>query len=129
MSVYLMAAPVKLSFGAKVALPKKQTAKVVKPANAFSAIADEEDDDKASSSDKKPSTSQRPQAPFAQNAVTSRSQKLKQAEAQALDASVYEYDEVYDNMKEGERKALEARKQEDAGRKASYLRSWIERES
>jgi hypothetical protein len=110
---FLMVAPLKLSLGGKAALPKPSS-KPAQPANAFAALGDDED--------KVPSTSKRPPAPFAQNAaVLSRAQKLKLAEAQTLDASVYEYDEVYDSMKEGERKALEARQEQDAERKVRSL--------
>lgn len=56
-------------------------------------------------------------------ASLSRQQKLKQAADLALDSSVYEYDEVYDNMKEGGRLA-EVEKKKDAGeRKVSKLTS------
>lgn len=53
-------------------------------------------------------------------ATLSRQQKAKQAEDLALDSSVYEYDEVYDNMKEGGRLALLEKKKDAGERKVGH---------
>lgn len=54
-------------------------------------------------------------------ATLSRAQKAKQAEELLLDQTVYEYDEVYDNMKEGSRAAQQASKKDAGDRKVSCI--------
>ena len=62
-----------------------------------------------------PSAGARPGAPVAPrtNAPLSRNERLKLQEAEALNANVFEYDNVYDAMKSGER-VLEAKRKEEA---------------
>lgn len=50
----------------------------------------------------------------------SRQQKLKQEEAARVDATVFEYDEVYDDMKQAERQSKMAKDQSGAQRKVSH---------
>ena len=84
--------------------------KAVKP-SAFAAGSDEEDNNLpiASGSKAKPAVQV--------NAPLSRAEKQRVKEAEALDATVYEYDEVYDNMKAGERQVELDRKKESQERK------------
>jgi len=64
------------------------------------------------------STSKLSKKPAVQvNAPLSRAEKQRVKEAEQLDATVYEYDEVYDNMKAGERQVEEDRKKEAQERK------------
>jgi Coiled-coil domain-containing protein 55 (DUF2040) len=105
-TIGFMVTTLKVSLGGKAALPKPGSQKA-RPANALAALGDDED--------KTPSTSKGPPMPL--NSTLSRSQKLQLSKAQAFDASVYEYDEVYDSMKQGQKKALEARQLQDAERK------------
>ena len=100
-----MSAPI--SFGLKKAnFPKKPS--TVPKKSAFSMA----DDDDAPV----PSTSTLPSGsrPKVSTATLSRAQKAKQAVEIELDSTVYEYDEVWDNMKEGGRLA-ELEKNKDAG--------------
>lgn len=84
-----------------------------KPALSLGDDDDEEDKDTfAVPSSSKASKAKAAAAPLPVNLPISRLAKRKQEEAQKVDASVYEYDEVYDKMKEGARLASEKRKQE-----------------
>ncbi|KAK4702960.1 coiled-coil domain-containing protein 55, partial [Phenoliferia sp. Uapishka_3] len=119
--------PPKLSFGFKSATVKpgfkpKSKPSLSKPP-AFSLGGD--DDDDAPAAIPTPSTSSLPR-PKVSTATLSKAQKAKQASELALDSSVYEYDEVYDNMKAGSRQA-ELDKKKDAGeRKPKYIARLIE---
>lgn len=53
----------------------------------------------------------------------SRQQRLKQQQAKELDATVFEYDEVYDDMKDAERKTKAAKDALGQERKVSSARS------
>lgn len=102
----------KLSFGLnKAALPRHAVAAKAKgKARAFDAGDDSDDDDRLVAP---------PTAKGVSNAKLTKAQKLKQQQELELDQSAYEYDEVYDAMKQGEKLALEQVKQESSDRKAS----------
>lgn len=51
----------------------------------------------------------------------SRAQRDRIAQAQQVDSSVYEYDEVFDAMKAGQRKAEAARQEDAKARKPRYI--------
>lgn len=116
-----MTDPPKLSFGG-LKMSLKPAKKAVRT-SAFSLEADEEPT---------PSTSNLGQNNAGKSggsagkglstASLSRAQKAKQKADLELDSSVYEYDEVYDNMKEGGRLALLEKKKDAGERKVSHLR-------
>jgi coiled-coil domain-containing protein 55 len=60
------------------------------------------------------------------NTAISRSEKRLQSEALALDATAFQYDEVYDKLKAAERKVEDAKKQETTERKSKYMESFLE---
>ncbi|EGG06066.1 uncharacterized protein MELLADRAFT_72009 [Melampsora larici-populina 98AG31] len=60
------------------------------------------------------------------NSKLSRQQKLKQDEAAKLDATVFEYDEVYDDMKSAEKQSKLAKEQSGVQRKPQYISGLIE---
>lgn len=95
----------KLSFGLKLN-PTKRPAVKPKP----SAFGQDDDDEAPPPA---ASTSFLAPKPKISTATLSRTQKAKQAADIALDSSVYEYDEVYDNMKQGAR-LIELDKKKDA---------------
>ncbi|ORY60411.1 coiled-coil domain-containing protein 55-domain containing protein [Leucosporidium creatinivorum] len=115
--------PVKLSFGIK----KTGLAKPAAKKGTASVFAGADDDDEpAPSTSKLASTSSKSSQPRVSTATLSKAQKAKQAEELLLDSTVYEYDEVYDNMKEGSRQA-ELEKKKDAGdRKPKYISRLME---
>jgi coiled-coil domain-containing protein 55 len=113
--------PVKLSFGGL----KKPITKLVgtqkKPFNTKLSFEDDDDEPIASTSKLPATTTTTTTTTAASNSrikistsTLSRAQKAKQAADIELDSTIYEYDEVYDNMKEGSRLA-EVEKKKDAG--------------
>lgn len=97
--------PVKLSFGIK----KTGLAKPAAKKGTASVFAGADEDDEPA-----PSTSKlAQQQPRVSTASLSKAQKAKQAE-ELLDSTVYEYDEIFDRIKEGSRQA-ELEKKKDAG--------------
>lgn len=107
--------PIKFGGLKKTTLPAKAAPKKPGTKSVFGAGADEDDDEAAAplpphllgnKSKSKVST-----------ATLSKAQKAKQAAELELDQSVYEYDEVYDNMKEGSRLAALEKKKESGERK------------
>ncbi|KAI5474546.1 coiled-coil domain-containing protein 55 [Pseudohyphozyma bogoriensis] len=117
--------PPKLSFGGiktsfkSSALPKKALPK-------RSAFGGDDDDDEPSAPHPSTSTANAMNKTKTSTATLSKAQKAKQAEELALDSSVYEYDEVFDRMKEATRKADEAKKQDAGDRKPKYISRLIE---
>lgn len=116
-----MSAPIKLSFGLKKPLPNLASAQSNSKPKPLSLGGDDDDD-----SAPVPSTSTLPTAGRTKisTATLSRAQKLKQTQELELDSSVYAYDEVYDNMKEGSRLA-ELEKKKDAGERKVRLESFV----
>lgn len=110
----------RLLAAAKTKLPVK-----AKP-SAATLFADEDDD----SAPQTPSTllagpfKPRPQ-PRAAASSMSRAEKRAQAEALRVDATVFDYDGVYDGMKAAERQVEQAKKLEDAERKPKYIENFL----
>src|ERR1700722_3928745 len=112
----------KLSFSlaASKTKPVGETPSLKRPAG-FSLTEDEGFTDAAftSSADRKASSSKNL---LAQNVKPSKA-RLKQMEAEKkVDATVYEYDEVWDKMQETKLKQKEAKEAESKERKASHIR-------
>jgi coiled-coil domain-containing protein 55 len=103
----------KLSISAK-GLNSKPTSLAKQPASKskpslFSRQAEDDDNEPSASTSKKPGN--RP--PTTLNTV-SRLQKQKQKEAEEIDATVFQYDEVYDNMKEAQKNVKKEKEREKA---------------
>lgn len=107
----------KLSFGG-MKMSLKPAKKAVRT-SAFSLEADEEPT--PSTSNLGPNSSGKSGGKGLSTATLSRAQKAKQVADLELDSSVYEYDEVYDNMKEGGRLALLEKKKDAGERKVRDL--------
>lgn len=109
--------PVKLSFGGLKKPITKLVGTLKKPFNTKLSFEDDDDEPVASTS-KLPTTTTATAASNSRIKIStstlSRAQKAKQAADIELDSTIYEYDEVYDNMKEGSRLA-EVEKKKDAG--------------
>ena len=102
----------KLSFGLnKAALPRQAIPPKKGKAKAFQSFGSDDEEEAPT-----------PPPPTAKGVSTSRlskQQRLKQEQELELDKSAYEYDEVYDAMKQGEKLALESIKKESTDRKVS----------
>ncbi len=59
-------------------------------------------------------------------APPTRAERKKQEEAEALDASVFDYDGVYDTIKEAERQVKQSKVAEDASKKPKYVEGILE---
>ncbi|KAL4401125.1 alternative mRNA splicing regulator [Malassezia pachydermatis] len=59
-------------------------------------------------------------------APVSKAVRRQQAEAEAIDASTFDYDGVYDKMKQVERDMRQAKKEEDKSRKPKYMQNFME---
>lgn len=114
--------PAKLSFGFKAAAVKPGFKPKPKPSLSKPSAFSQADEDEPLPT---PSTSSLPR-PKVSTATLSKAQKTKQAAELLQDQSVYEYDEVYDNMKAGGRAAELARKQDAGERKPKYIARLIE---
>jgi hypothetical protein len=107
----------KLSFGLNKAALPRQAAKTSnskgkgKP-SAFGGFNSDDDDEDAA-------LRPPPVAKGVSTSKLSKAQKLKQEEELQLDKSAYEYDEVYDQMKLGEKLAAESIKKESTDRAVS----------
>lgn len=110
-----MSGPPKLSFGLNKAQLPRQPPK--KPAAAKPIFGGADDDDDAPAPPPGTDTTKSKQRPGVSTASLTKAQKKKQQEEVELDPSVFEYDEVYDNMKAAERIAKEERKKESSDRK------------
>ncbi|GAA6003041.1 hypothetical protein JCM10207_001959 [Rhodosporidiobolus poonsookiae] len=112
----------KLSFGLnKAALPRQPPNKGTKP-NALFGGADDDDD----ASPAPPNSAFAKNRPAVSTATLTKAQKAKQKQELELDSSVYEYDEVWDNMKAAEKMAVEERKKESSDRKPKYINRLME---
>ncbi|BGP48930.1 hypothetical protein JCM10450v2_004809 [Rhodotorula kratochvilovae] len=119
-----MSGPPKLSFGLNKAALPRQAPKKPPGAAARPVFGGDDDDDAPAPAPL--DTSRSKNRPAVSTATLSKAQKAKQQAELALDSSVYEYDEVYDNMKEAEKQASSARKQESADRKPKYVSKLME---
>ncbi|CEQ41389.1 SPOSA6832_03080 [Sporobolomyces salmonicolor] len=120
-----MSGPPKLSFGLnKAALPRPAPKKAsAQPKKSVFGGEDDDDDSPALS----PSTSALLDSrPKVSTATLTKAQKAKQQAELELDSTVYEYDEVYDNMKAGEMAAVAERKKESGDRKPKYISRLME---
>lgn len=107
-------APVKLSFGfgaKKPSLGAKPSTSALPKKKPIFAIDDDEPSPAPLASTSIGSK------PRISTATLSKAQKAKQSKELELDSSVYEYDEVFDRMKEGSRVAELAKKQDAGERK------------
>ncbi|GAA5881153.1 hypothetical protein JCM8547_005262 [Rhodosporidiobolus lusitaniae] len=109
----------KLSFGLnKAALPrvapKKQQA---------TSLFGQQDDDDAPAPPHQQLGGNRPRV---STATLTKAQKAKQKAEVELDSTLFEYDEVYDNMKAAEKQATEERKAESSDRKPKYINRLME---
>ncbi|KAL8292440.1 hypothetical protein RQP46_001052 [Phenoliferia psychrophenolica] len=116
--------PAKLSFGFKAATIKPGFKPKPKPAAPKASLFSQPDDDDPAPAPV-PSTSSLPR-PKVSTATLSKAQKAKQAADLALDSSIYEYDEVFDKMKTGEREAELAKKKDAGDRKPRYIERLME---
>ncbi|KPV77658.1 uncharacterized protein RHOBADRAFT_33822 [Rhodotorula graminis WP1] len=120
-----MSGPPKLSFGLnKNALPRQAPKKPPPPSRARPVFGGDDDDDAPPPAPL--DTSRAKNRPAVSTATLSRQQKAKQQAELALDSSVFEYDEVYDNMKAAEKSAQALRKDEGADRKPKYVSKLME---
>ncbi|KAI0321895.1 coiled-coil domain-containing protein 55-domain containing protein [Amylostereum chailletii] len=112
----------KLSFSFKAKTketPVGASPSLKRPA-AFASLDDESTEDAAASltNDAKAAPNSRL---IAQNAGTSRTQLKRMAAEQAVDETVYQYDEVWDNMQEAKLKAKAVKEHETKERKPKYI--------
>ncbi|GAA6043601.1 hypothetical protein JCM8097_008281 [Rhodosporidiobolus ruineniae] len=117
-----MSNPPKLSFGLNKAALPRQPAK--KPAG--KALFGAQDDDDEPSSSGPPTSHLAASRPRVSTASLTKAQKAKQKQELELDSSVFEYDEVYDNMKAAEKAATDKRKDESSDRKPKYINRLLE---
>ncbi|SOV03548.1 uncharacterized protein UDID_04302 [Ustilago sp. UG-2017a] len=126
------AGPSKLSFGlkpAKVALSGAAKPNIAPSALAFDDASDEDEDDGsagltlASESRRK---AKEKRTNFHGVAPPTRTEKKKQQEAEQLDASVFDYDGVYDTIKDAERRVKQAKQAEDETKKPKYVDGILE---
>ncbi len=61
----------------------------------------------------------------AQNAQLSKSAKKRMEKEQEVDATVYQYDEVWDNMQDAKARQKEVKEQESKERKVSCFKLWL----
>lgn len=128
----------KLSFGLKpVAAPHKIATKpTISPAaGAFDDESADENDErhKAESStlgDRRKARDRNAHlhglAPAKSATPATRTEKKKQQEAELLDASIFDYDGVYDTIKDAERKVKQAKLAQDAVKKPKYVDGILE---
>ena len=115
MEKLLAQAKAKQSSTSTTAKPKPVKAK---PAAIFGADYDEEISSKPPNLLAGPS---KPRAITSQTSGMSRAEKKAHEQALKVDASVFDYDGVYDGMKAAERKREEVKKAQDADKKPKYM--------
>ncbi|GAA5971140.1 hypothetical protein JCM8115_003072 [Rhodotorula mucilaginosa] len=121
-----MSGPTKLSFGLnKAQLPRQPVKRAVPGKSAFGAGADD-DDDEPLQLPAHLDTAKAKNRPGVSTATLSKAKRAQQQAEVELDKSVYEYDEVYDNMKAAQQSVQEARKQESTDRKPKYINRLLE---
>ncbi|CDR99507.1 uncharacterized protein SPSC_01330 [Sporisorium scitamineum] len=128
----------KLCFGLKsgTASSKAAPKPAIRPsAAAFNDASDDEEDGQlqdASTSDNDRRKSKNRNihlhglAPAKSATPATRIEKKKQQEAEQLDASIFDYDGVYDSIKDAERKFKQAKLAEDASKKPKYVDGILE---
>jgi coiled-coil domain-containing protein 55 len=120
-------APAKISFSFKAkAKPSKPTVVPSQP-SAFVSL-DEEQDAQAPNGSAKPGKSE-PRSLVPTQTTMTKAMKKEMEQQKKVDATVYEYDEVYDSLKEAERLAAIAREEEAKIRQVQphfpYLIVWL----
>ncbi|GAA5936510.1 nuclear speckle splicing regulatory family 1 protein [Sporobolomyces koalae] len=125
--------PPKLSFGLnKAALPRvapkpsKLDPKGKGKGKANALAFGQDDDDEDEQSNLAPPRTTRTGPGGVSTARLSKAQREKQARELELDQSAYEYDEVYDQMKLGEKQAQAVLKAESSDRKPKYISKLME---
>lgn len=128
----------KLSFGLKptTSLSKAAPKPAIAPsAAAFNDGSEDDDDEQAPGSfsteterskAKNRNANLHGLAPAKSATPATRIEKKKQQEAEQLDASIFDYDGVYDSIKEAERKVKQAKLAEDAAKKPKYVDGILE---
>jgi len=127
----------KLSFGLKpaaVSLTPVSKTPVAPTALAFNDASDDDQDDKeagARSIDGKGKPKGQPSklhglAPAKAATPATRTERKKQQEAEQLDASIFDYDGVYDTIKDAERQVKQAKLAQDAVKKPKYIDGILE---
>ncbi|SPO25444.1 uncharacterized protein UTRI_03136_B [Ustilago trichophora] len=128
--------PPRLSFGFKP--PTSSLKAAAKPSVAPSALAftdaSDDDDDNVEAQqnpdERRKAKGGRPNlhglAPAKAATPATRTEKKKQEEAEQLDASIFDYDGVYDTIKDAERKVKQAKLAEDATKKPKYIDGILE---
>jgi coiled-coil domain-containing protein 55 len=113
----------KLSFSLtnKAATKSVGDAPSLKRPAAFESLEDDTTDDNAFQSARNGGT--RNGDLVARNIQLSKSAQKRMEKEQQIDATVYQYDEVYDSMQDAKSKQKEAKERESKERKVSYLTS------
>ncbi|KAI0065362.1 hypothetical protein BV25DRAFT_1821754 [Artomyces pyxidatus] len=117
----------KLSFSLTNNKPKASAVGAAPPLKrpaAFASLDDEFTEDLAPSTSKK-TTSGAPARLIAQNAGTSKAAKKRMEAEQQVDATVYQYDEIWDNMQEAKVRQKESKEQESQERKPKYINNLL----
>ncbi|PBK78194.1 hypothetical protein ARMSODRAFT_29146 [Armillaria solidipes] len=115
----------KLSFSlAKTKKPAESAPSLKRPA-AFASLDDDQPVDAAptSSADKNTAANKKL---LAQNVLTSKAMKKRMDAEKKVDASVYEYDEIWDKMQEAKQKQKEAKEIDSAQRKPKYIHGLLQ---
>jgi hypothetical protein len=102
--------PKKLAFGLNKAALPRVAPKKLPGKSLFSAGGDDDDDEPPPP----PGSHLGGSRPRVSTASLTKAQKAKQKAEVELNSSVYEYDEVYDNMKAAEKMAVDKRKHESS---------------
>lgn len=127
----MMEAKSKISFGFKKAIPGIGGTKPI--ASGSSSTSRSFFDDQEDGDFSNPSTSATPQKEKKKVAITSisgaaplsRSAKARTEDALSVDASIFDYDGVYDSMKVGERQAAQQREEEKKKRDPKYISAFL----
>lgn len=130
--------PSRLSFGFKPAAASSKAAprpNIGPSAPAFGDASDDEDESSHAESSSIADNRLKPKdrrsnldllAPAKAATPATRNERKKQHEAQQLDASIFDYDGVYDTIKDAERKVKQARMAEDVTKKPKYIDGILE---
>lgn len=95
------------------------------PPKPAAALFNDEDDDHPSASSPSLAGPSKPKPSVKQNSTISRAERKAQADALKVDASVFDYDSVYDKMKAAERQLEEMKKEDADSRKPKYIENFL----
>ncbi len=107
----------KLSFSLAKTKKSAESAPSLKRPAAFASLDDDEPVDAAPTSSADKNTAAANKKLLAQNVLTSKVMKKRMDAEKKVDASVYEYDEIWDKMQEAKQKQKEAKEIDSAQRK------------